>query len=159
MLSFCRPVSVGSLAPTNSYQVAQYQRGCLSSHQFSVTADLSTLNIANYWARKQRKSEKSDLGSLIHMANFMGSFNKTAFRPKMTVAFATLSHSTRSTPCFLSVPEDFPIAVFHHTTPETCASLCYTQGWDRAPMGFCQWWSSTSWKVVGDWHGTLHAHF
>lgn len=89
-------------------------------------------------ARKQRKSENSDLGSLIQMPTFMESFNKPAFRSKMTVAFATLSHS--NIPCFLSVPEDFSITFFHFhcTTPETWASSCYTGRWDRAPMGFCQ---------------------
>lgn len=154
MFSSFHPVSVQSLPPTC------YQRGSLSSH-FSITEGLSTLNIANYWARKLRKSENSDLGSVIHMVILMGSFHKTAFRSKMSVPFAVLYDSTCGTPHFLSNPEDFLTTLFHfhHTTPRTCASFRSTWGWERAPIGFCQWRSSSSWKADGDWHQTFHIHF
>lgn len=80
MFSSFHPVSVQSWPPTS------YQRGCLSSHNFSITEGLSTSNISKYWDRKLRKSENSELGSVI----LMGLFHKTAFRSKMTAPFAVL---------------------------------------------------------------------
>lgn len=96
------------------------------------------------------------------MVIFMGSSHKTAFRSKMTVPFAVLSDSTRGTPCFPSVPEDFLITFFFMFIIPLQGSVfpfVYTWGWERAPIGFYQWWSSSSWKTDGDWHQTLHTHF
>lgn len=68
-----------------------------------------------------------DLGSLIHIAAFTEPFNKTASRSQMTVAFATLSHSTCGIPCFLSIPEDprSPITFFFSFSSHHSRDLCF----------------------------------